>query len=270
MDVKTLLERLDDIAPLRGAEDWDNCGLLLGSPATEVEGIAVALDVTEEVLSEAGRRGCNVVVSHHPPIFAPRKRITPEDPTGRVVIRAVQWDMTLIALHTNWDRAFDGTNVVLARRLGLERTAPLLPSDDGGLFGDGIVGTLPRPVSFDQLCSRVRRSWELPWLLGFPAAGAPGEVTKVALVGGSGADFWPAAAEQGASVFISADIAYHKRQDMLFSGICVCQVDHGDMEALSLDALCATIRDRTGAKAAVVHASRPVSLYGDVVEGSTE
>ncbi|SHI94155.1 dinuclear metal center protein, YbgI/SA1388 family [Malonomonas rubra DSM 5091] len=116
------------------AEDWDNVGLQLGDPTTEIERILVCLDAEERALDEAERAAAKLVISHHPLIFKGLKRLTPADEPGRVIFRAIRNNIAIYSAHTNLDRAADGLNDWLAARLGLENCTPVERPQAGGYY----------------------------------------------------------------------------------------------------------------------------------------
>jgi len=125
--VRDILEAVDRLAPFCLAEPWDNVGLLLGDPAAEVRRMLVALDATEAVCDEAARAAADVLLVHHPPIFQAIDRVTADTPQGRVLLRLAREGRAAIAAHTNLDAAEGGLADLLADRLGLTDTAPLVP-----------------------------------------------------------------------------------------------------------------------------------------------
>lgn len=125
MKIADVLPALDALAPLSGAESWDNVGLVAGDPGAEVSRILVTVDVTPEVTREALAIGTSLVVAYHPPIFAPMKRIAHDAPWAPLVARGVG----LYAMHTALDVAHGGTNDVLADACGIgERRALRSPA----------------------------------------------------------------------------------------------------------------------------------------------
>jgi len=127
MTVSVLVDWLEQRAPLRLQESYDNSGLLVGDPNAVITGVLCCLDVDEEVLLEAVVRGCNVVLSHHPIIFKGLKRLTGKTVSERTVAFAVRHDIALYAGHTNWDSIAGGVSFSLSRRLGLENTKVMMP-----------------------------------------------------------------------------------------------------------------------------------------------
>lgn len=128
--IKELVRHLHDIAPPRYQESYDNSGLITGDESHEVEGVMFCLDATEEVIDEAVREDCNLVVAHHPILFRPIDRLTGEDYVQRTLIKAIRNEVAILAVHTNLDNVLEhGVNQKIAQRLGLEKTRILAPKD---------------------------------------------------------------------------------------------------------------------------------------------
>ena len=108
-------------------ESYDNSGLLTGNPDSEITKILVSLDVTEKVVEEAASSGCNLIISHHPIIFKGLKKLTGSSYVERTVIKAIQNDIALYAIHTNLDNVNFGVNRKLGELLGLKNLEILAP-----------------------------------------------------------------------------------------------------------------------------------------------
>lgn len=125
--IKEILTELEKLAPLPYQEDYDNAGLLVGAPDTEVTGILFTLDITEDVVDEAVRKQCNLIVAHHPIIFKGLKKLNGKNYVERTVIKAIKNDIALYATHTNLDHVVGGVNWQIAKRLGLQNIKVLAP-----------------------------------------------------------------------------------------------------------------------------------------------
>ncbi|HET6345131.1 MAG TPA: Nif3-like dinuclear metal center hexameric protein [Myxococcota bacterium] len=117
-DVTKVLEAL---APLGYAESWDNVGLLLGDPGQEVRRVLCTIDTTPAVAEEAAKLGCELIVSYHPPWFAPLKRLT----APHLLFEAARRGVAIYSPHTALDVASGGTNDVLCDALGVRDRQPL-------------------------------------------------------------------------------------------------------------------------------------------------
>ncbi len=126
--IREITRALDRLAPPALAENWDNVGLLVGDAAQPVETVVVALDASPAVLAQAADAGAGLVVTHHPLIFAPLKRLTEDGGIGTLVRQLVRQNCGLYAAHTNLDSAPGGLNAYVAKLLGLRDTRPLIPS----------------------------------------------------------------------------------------------------------------------------------------------
>lgn len=127
MTIGEITAALEDFAPLRYQEDYDNCGLLTGSKSTEASGALLTLDCTEAIIDEAIQTGCNLIVAHHPVIFSGLKKINGSNYVERTIIKAIQNGIAIYACHTNLDNVKQGVNKKIAEKLGLENTSILLP-----------------------------------------------------------------------------------------------------------------------------------------------
>lgn len=120
MKIKEVVTTLERFAPLPLQESYDNAGLQIGLTETEeVSGVLLCLDVTEAVVDEAVRLGCNLIVSHHPLLFRGLKRIAGLTQVERCVMQAVKAGVAVYSAHTNLDNAPGGVNRRMADKLGL-------------------------------------------------------------------------------------------------------------------------------------------------------
>ena len=128
--IKDIANALEMFAPLPLQEGFDNAGLQVGLTEAEVAGVLLCLDVTEKVVDEAVASGCNLIVSHHPLIFSPLKKITGRNYVERCVIKALQNGIAIYSAHTNIDSAKGGVNYRIAEILGLQNVCILVPKED--------------------------------------------------------------------------------------------------------------------------------------------
>lgn len=127
MNVSDVMTVLEELSPLGQAEDFDNVGLLVGDRSAQVTGILVTLDTLEEVVDEAVRLHCNLIVSFHPIIFTGLKQLRGDTYVERTVIKAIQNRIAIYSMHTALDNAFQGVNAQLCKVLGVKRPKILIP-----------------------------------------------------------------------------------------------------------------------------------------------
>ena len=125
--LKSITQYLDSIAPPGLQEDYDNSGLLVGDPKMNVSGVLICLDSTEDIISEAVEKKCNVVVAHHPIIFKGLKKLTGANYVERTILKAIENKVAIYSIHTNLDNVKHGVNHKICQKLGLKNTTILSP-----------------------------------------------------------------------------------------------------------------------------------------------
>ncbi len=125
--IKDILQQLDMFAPRAYQEEYDNSGLITGDTNALLNGALISLDCTEEIVEEAIRKNCNLIVAHHPIVFRGLKKITGSNYIERTIIKAIKNDIAIFAIHTNLDNVLHGVNKKIADRLGLVNTKILRP-----------------------------------------------------------------------------------------------------------------------------------------------
>lgn len=128
MQLFKIIRILNSWAPPVLQESYDNSGLQCGDPGVEVKGVLVCLDFHERIIEEAIKKGCNLVIAHHPLIFGKGiLQLTGKTLQEKILMNAVKNDISLFAIHTNLDNVAHGVNAALAMKLGLTNVKVLEP-----------------------------------------------------------------------------------------------------------------------------------------------
>ena len=161
MVCEEIMQILEEQSPAALACDWDNVGLLIGSPEKEVNKIYVAVDATEEVVEEAVNSGADLLLTHHPMIFKGVKQITSGDFLGKRIIKLIQSDTAYFAMHTNFD--VRGMGELAGAIMGLKDDSVLSVSGEynGAPVGMGRVGNLLAPMDLGHCAEFVREAFSL-------------------------------------------------------------------------------------------------------------
>ena len=128
MKIKNLLDDLDGIAPFFLQENYDNSGIQFADLHEKMTRVLISLDVTKEIIEEAKENHANTILSHHPLIFSPFKRIIKQNKP--LLYQAVTNQINLIAMHTNYDLAEGGLNDYVADLLEIKKISPLQKSTE--------------------------------------------------------------------------------------------------------------------------------------------
>jgi dinuclear metal center YbgI/SA1388 family protein len=197
----------------------------------------VCLDCTEQVLDEAIAKGCNMIVSHHPPIFYGVKKITGGNMTERIIQKAIKHDLILYAIHTNLDNTLtNGVNEQIARKLGLDIDGILRPSSVTAdpMVGAGLIGYFSEPLTELQFLQRVKERMKTGIIRHSGLTHKP--ILRVALCGGSGSFLIEDARRAGVQAMVTSDIKYHyffePDHDLL-----LCDIGHYESEQFTIELL---------------------------------
>ncbi len=237
--VREVYQYLDGLSPFSIQMDFDNAGFLVGRGEQSADKILVALDITEEVATEAARLGAGLIVSHHPVIFHPVRAITDSDPTGRVLLMLAEQKIAAICAHTNLDAVSGGVNDALAAKLGLEELELLQPAGidaSGRPYGIGRVGMVKgAPVYAPAFAAFVK---ETLGANGVRYVDAHRPVRRVAVGGGACGDMITDALSLGCDTFVTADVKYNGFLDAAALGINLIDAGHFPTENVVIPVLC--------------------------------
>ena len=207
MKIKEIAAIIEELAPLRWQEPYDNAGLVVGRMEQEVSKALLAVDVTDAVLDEAEREGCDLVITHHPLVFHPLKRFNSEGYVQRLVERAIRRGIALYACHTNLDSAPEGMSYYLATQLGIEKLSLLEPRTNDPETGFGVVGELPEARPLMEYLKEVKERLGIGAVRhSLPVAA---EVKRVAVCTGAGASLMEEARRVGCDLYLTADLKYN-------------------------------------------------------------
>lgn len=234
-----LIRRLEELAPLSYACAWDNPGLLAGRGDKEVKKLLIALDATDEAVESAIGMGCDFLLTHHPLIFSPLKRVNDQDFIGRRLVRLIQADISYYSMHTNFDAAPGCMADLAGERLGLLETLPLEQTGVDEVskrsWGIGICGNLERPMDLKELALTVKSRFGLPFVSIYGSGSIKGPVTRAAVCPGSGKGMSGHALALGAQVLITGDMGHHDGIDAAAQGLAVIDGGHYGLEHIFMD-----------------------------------
>lgn len=228
--VGEIIESIEEFAPKRHQEEWDNTGWQLrpGDTTAECTGVMLCLDITPPVVAEAVEKGCNLIVSHHPLLFRGLKQISPDRPNQEVLIEAIRKGIYIYSSHTALDSTPGGVSHFLARELGLTDISVLAPKKDCDDAGPGVMGSFAGPMPVEAFLELVKKVYEADMLRFTPGRNDERDIRTVGLCSGSGGEFIPTAIARGADAYITSDVRYH---DFLDYGNDIMIVDVGHFES---------------------------------------
>lgn len=232
--VQTIIDRLDNFAPPGYAEVHDPIGLQLGDRKQPVHRLMVTLDVRPEVVEEAIAKKVDLIVAHHPMMFHPATNLDLQNPQNRMYAQLLEHQISVFAAHTNLDEIPQGMNNWLAQQLKLTNLRPFnrRVKPDANL---GIIGVLPQVQTVLDFAKYCKQQFQVSGLR-LISHHDQKMVRKIAIIGGDGGKFYPAALAEHADILVTGDVYYHTAHDMLAAGLSVVDPGH-HIEAIIKQAL---------------------------------
>ena len=199
--VQDVFACINSFAPFAEALDFDNPGLLAGDGEQDVKIALLALDITPSVVKEAVQKGAQLIVSHHPVIFAPLRKLKKDS----VPWLLAQYDLSAICAHTNLDMAPNiGVNVALSQALGMENCQGICPHASGF---EAMVGNLPEAMEPHDFAHYVKKVLHCGCVRFVPGNR---KVKTVGICSGAGADYLEPALAAGADAFVTGEVKHHQ------------------------------------------------------------
>ena len=211
--VKDIIEIMEDFAPVNLKEDFDNVGLMVGDKEKEVKKILLALDCTLEVIEEAKEKNVDLIITHHPLLFRKPSTITTDTLVGKKIIELIKNDISLYSSHTNLDSASGGLNETIVNILGYESKELIEVNKNARNANEG----LGRFIRLDK---------EKLNISGLKVVKASEKVKNIAVINGSGSDFFNIAYKKGADCIITGDTTYHFASDYKEMGVSIIDTGH--------------------------------------------
>lgn len=245
MKCSEIIKKLEELAPPSYACDWDNVGLLSGRSDKEVKKILIALDGLDEVIDMAVQVHADMVITHHPLIFKPLKRINDEDFIGLRLMKLIEHGISYYAMHTNFDVAPGCMADLAAGKLELVDCSVLEVTGQAELsaqtgekpvpIGIGRKGRLPEPMTVKELGAYIKDRFDLPFLTVYGGSAVTEPITYVAVAPGSGKGSISYALDAGVQVLITGDIGHHDGIDAAANHMMIMDAGHYGLEHIFVD-----------------------------------
>lgn len=218
-------KRIEKMAPVCLKEDYDNVGIMIGDLNQDVKRVLLALDCTNEVIDEAIENKCDMIITHHPLLFRRPKNIVRGDILGDKIFKLVKEEITLYACHTNLDSARGGINETIVNMLGFTSNEIIEPHDNNNYkdCGIGRIVRLEESLNLAEVIEKIKTNLNINNLR---VARGKEKIKTIAIINGSGQDFFNEARKLGADCIITGDTTYHFVSDYKEMGISIIDAGH--------------------------------------------
>lgn len=224
MKLQTIMQKLEELAPLSIKEEWDNVGLMLGHPDWEIKKCYVALDVTNQVIDCAIENGCNLIVTHHPFIMGGLSSLNLAEEKGLQIARLLSHNIAVYSMHTNFDSCHGGVNDTICELLELSDYR----ADEPAIYRKGTLG---EPIRLRDFITLVKDVLKVSYV---NYTGDPNRMVKtVAVVGGGGGSMVSMMTD--CDVYLTGEAKYHEYQLAKSLGLCMVTAGHFETENPALE-----------------------------------
>ena len=201
MQIRELIDKLEEKYPFELQEEWDNSGLQIGNPNDELRGVVLSLDLEEGAIDKALEESkANLIITHHPYLFNPTKSIDFRDGFYNRLQRCIKNDITVFAFHTNLDIAEGGVNDNLAKILGIRDIKSL---EDGKDLGLGRFGYINKQPAY-QFLKEVKEKLEASGIVVY--GNCDKIIEKVGICGGAGSFLIEDAINKHCDLIVTGDV----------------------------------------------------------------
>lgn len=224
---------LQELHPLKNAENWDNVGFIFGRKSAEITKIITCLTITPEVVKEAKDSGANLIVSHHPFPFRKVNRLTDDTFEGEMILDLASAGVNIYSPHTAFDSATGGINEQTLVSLDVASVQDLIPKE--GVNGAGRYGDLSEEIELQYLIEKAKKFYGLSKVK--VVGNKDKKVKRLASACGSGGDFFSAAKAKGADVLITGEANFHTCIAAKAYGIALILTGHFASERFAVERL---------------------------------
>lgn len=232
-NIVEIYDFIDKIAPFNTAMDFDNVGILVKCK-DQIKSILVSLDITSDTIEEAKQLDAQLIISHHPVIFNPLRKICYDD----ISFQLVQNGISAICAHTNLDMAREGVNDCLALKLGLENIRPLEFYNN---IPCALIGDFPDETEPDRFALFVKKMLNCK---GIRLVRGSVPIKTVGLCSGAGGEFLFSAIRLGASAFVTGEVKHHEILAAKQFGITLIEAGHFYTENIIVEPLATNLTKR--------------------------
>ncbi len=230
--INDIITYFETFAPINTAMDFDNVGLLVGDKNSEITKVLVALDITQDVVFEAEKLGCDLIISHHPVIFSPIKKLCCNDVPYLLASKGI----SALCMHTNLDLSdIFGVNLCLAEAIGVKNTVK------SGIGECLFIGELENETEISNFAQNVKNTL---CCNGLRYTDTKKLVKKIAVSSGSGGSEIFSAAEIGADVLVTGEIRHHEINAANMLGIDIIDAGHFKSEDVVILPLVKRLSDK--------------------------
>ena len=244
--VKDIYDFIDSIAPFNTQEEWDNSGLLVGNENAEVEKILFALDATSDVIDQAVAYGADLIITHHPVIFKAVSNVL----SNSLIYKLIKSNISIICVHTNYDKAYDGVNDILCKAVGFDNFTKV----ENTCLN---IGSFERAISTNNFVNHIKNT--LGCVVRYNNLAK--DINKIAVCSGSGSDYLSLAKDLNCDALLTGDASHHAFLDADEMDIVLIAAGHFETENLAIKPLMNKIKEKFSITCELAKQESPIITF---------
>lgn len=230
MKVNELINLLNKKFPEGIQEVYDNTGSQIIFNDERVKGIYVCLDADMQTVNDAYKKGCNLIISHHPLIFKPVKKISDDNSKSEIILNIIKNSISLYSIHTNFDQIM---YKALADFLGYKESIPLLRTGElnGTEISFGSLKILEKEKKLSSIVSETKNVLNLDYII--YSGNMDMNINSIAFLNGSGGGSVEKVVSQcNPDCIITGDVNYHNAKFAIDTGKALIDAGHFGTEVI--------------------------------------
>lgn len=234
MKIKDFINKYENEVPLYLQDDWDNSGFQIGDVNSELKGILITLDFSLEAVEYAIKNSLNLIFTHHPLFFSTVKNIDFNTKKGNAIRLLINNNITVYSSHTNLDYIEKGVSNALSEKISLQTIGPIIAKNENNSIGLGKVGIINSTSAVDFICDLKKILNEDKIIV---YGNIEKDISKIGLIGGSGASAIDTVINMNIDILITSDIKYHDAEHAVENNLILVDLGHYVSEKFIIDIL---------------------------------
>lgn len=226
MIIREFIDNIERIVPHNISLYFDNVGLLIGNEDDIITGIYISLDINDEIIEHVHKNKINTIVTHHPIIFNPLKRLVSSDIISRRIKKCISYGINVIAYHTNLDAITNGMNDELVKDLKfMYKNIEILELNKiNKQYGIGRIIDVVEPLNINYIIDHIKKIFNIDTIRIIDSGKT--EIKRICVINGSGNSMVSNCFGRGIDLIITGDITYHTAFEAKENNITVIDMGH--------------------------------------------